>query len=192
MRAFEPTRDAKAMDVATLCLAVLAHGSASGYEIKKELEDGAYSHFFRASFGSIYPALGRLAEQGFISGRELEQAKRPDKKVYRMTPAGKRELSRRLQAPIGPDYIRSEFLLVLFHAELLPARHRRALVEDRIARLKTCLAEMSDPVGEEKCRRYQGVGPDFVHGYGMAIYKAELEYLESRRRAFELPGASAA
>jgi hypothetical protein len=81
---------------------------------------------------------------------------------------------------------------VLVHAELLPARHRRALVEDRIARLKTCLAEMSDPGGEEKCRRYQGVGPEFVHGYGMAIYKAELEYLESRRRAFELPGASAA
>jgi DNA-binding PadR family transcriptional regulator len=180
------------MDVATLCLAVLAHGSASGYEIKKELEDGAYSHFFRASFGSIYPALGRLAEQGYISGRELEQAKRPDKKVYRMTPAGKRELSRRLQAPIGPDYIRSEFLLVLFHAELLPARHRRALIEDRIARLKSCLAEMSAPGGEENCRRYQGAGPDFVHGYGMAIYKAELEYLESRRRAFELSGASAA
>ena len=47
------------MDVATLCLAVLAHGPASGYEIKKELEGGAYAHFFRASFGSIYPALAR-------------------------------------------------------------------------------------------------------------------------------------
>ena len=53
-------------------------------------------------------------------------------------------------------------------------------------------AMVRGPGGEEKCRRYQGVGPDFVHGYGMAIYKAELEYLESRRRAFELPGASAA
>jgi DNA-binding PadR family transcriptional regulator len=84
------------MDVATLCLAVLAHGPASGYEIKKELEDGAYSHFFRASFGSIYPALARLAQEGFVTGREQEQAKRPDKKVYRLTPGGKRELSRRL------------------------------------------------------------------------------------------------
>jgi DNA-binding PadR family transcriptional regulator len=180
------------MDVATLCLAVLAHGPASGYEIKKELEDGAYAHFFRASFGSIYPALGRLAEEGFVSGRELEQAKRPDKKVYRLTPAGKRELSRRLQAPIGPDYIRSEFLLVLFHAELLPIRHRRALIEDRIARLRSCLAEMSGSGADEKCRRYQGAGPDFVHGYGMAVYKAELDYLESQRRFFNMPGATAA
>ncbi|HXV23207.1 MAG TPA: PadR family transcriptional regulator [Alphaproteobacteria bacterium] len=179
------------MDVATLCLAVLAHGPASGYEIKKELEDGAYSHFYRASFGSIYPALGRLAAEGFISGREQEQLKRPDKKVYRLTPSGRRELSRRLQAPIGPDYIRSEFLLVLFHAELLPVRHRRALIEGRIAELKAHIAAMTGESGDA-CKRYQGVGPEFVHGYGLAIYRAELGYLEAQRRFFDLTGASAA
>ncbi len=189
------------MDVATLCLAVLAHGPASGYEIKKALEDGPYSHFYRASFGSIYPALARLAGDGFVSGRELEQAKRPDKKVYRLTVAGRRELSRRLQAPIGPDYIRSEFLLVLFHAELLPARHRRALIEERIQRLKACITRMSGPSAQDgcapadeeaACRRYQGAGPDFVHGYGLAIYRAELDYLEAQRRFFDLQSASAA
>jgi hypothetical protein len=31
-----------------------------------------------------------------------------------------------------------------------------------------------------------------VHGYGLAIYKAELDYLESQRRFFDLPGANAA
>ncbi len=181
------------MDVATLCLAVLAHGPASGYEIKKELEGGAYSHFFRASFGSIYPALARLAAEGFISGREQEQAKRPDKKVYRLTPAGRRELSHRLQAPIGPDYIRSEFLLVLFHAELLPASHRRRLIETRIAELKACIARMTGiDKGTEACERYQGAGPAFVRGYGLAIYQAELGYLEAQRRFFEMPGVTAA
>ncbi|HVG81792.1 MAG TPA: PadR family transcriptional regulator [Methylomirabilota bacterium] len=179
------------MDVATLCLAVLAHGPASGYEIKKELEGGAYAHFFRASFGSIYPALARLAAEGFISGREQEQAKRPDKKVYRLTPTGKRELSRRLQAPIGPDYIRSEFLLVLFHADLLPPRHRRALIDQRIQQLKSCIAEMTKG-GDAACNRYEGAGPAFVHGYGLAVYTAELDYLESQRRSFDLPGANAA
>jgi PadR family transcriptional regulator, regulatory protein AphA len=179
------------MDVATLCLAVLAHGPASGYEIKKELEGGAYAHFFRASFGSIYPALARLAGEGLISGREQEQAKRPDKKVYSLTPAGKRELSQRLQAPIGPDYIRSEFLLVLFHAELLPAPHCRVLIEERIQRLRTCISEMTKD-GEEACHLYQRAGPAFVHGYGLTIYRAELDYLESQRRFFDVPGANAA
>jgi DNA-binding PadR family transcriptional regulator len=170
---------------------VLAHGPASGYEIKKELEDGAYAHFFRASFGSIYPALARLAGEGLISGREQEQAKRPDKKVYSLTAAGTRELSRRLQAPIGPDYIRSEFLLVLFHADLVPAHHRRAILDARIEQLKGCIATMTSG-GEEACQRYQGAGPAFVHGYGLAIYRAELDYLESQRRFFDVPGANAA
>ncbi len=181
------------MDVATLCLAVLAHGPASGYEIKKELEGGAYAHFFRASFGSIYPALARLAASGFISGREQEQIKRPDKKVYRLTHNGRHELARRLQAPIGPDYIRSEFLLVLFHAELLPPSHRLRLIEARIAELKSCIARMSGvPTDGEACGRYQGAGPEFVRGYGLAVYQAELSYLEGERRFFEMSGATAA
>ncbi|MEE8545632.1 MAG: PadR family transcriptional regulator, partial [Alphaproteobacteria bacterium] len=51
------------MDVRTLCLGVLSEGGASGYEIKKKLEQ-TYRHFFQASFGSIYPALSRMTEDG--------------------------------------------------------------------------------------------------------------------------------
>ena len=182
------------MDVPTLCLAVLAHGPASGYEIKKELEEGAYAHFFRASFGSIYPALARLAAEGLIDGREQEQAKRPDKKVYSLTPSGRRALGERLQAPIHPDYIRSEFCLVLFHADLLPPRHRRALIEERIQWLRERIDGMArtPSEGDGTCARYQGAGPEFVCGYGHAIYEAELAYLEANRAYFDLPEATAA
>jgi DNA-binding PadR family transcriptional regulator len=181
------------MDVQTLCLAVLAHGPASGYEIKKELEEGAYSHFFRASFGSIYPALARLAGAGLVSGREQEQAKRPDKKVYKLTAAGRRDLARRLQGPVGPDYVRSEFLLALFHADLLAPRRRRELIADRIAALKDCLARMDKDAATapEQCR-YEGIGPAFVCGYGHAILTAELDYLERNRARLEMTEASAA
>jgi hypothetical protein len=79
---------------------------------------------------------------------------------------------------------------VLFHAELLPPKHRRALIEDRIRRLKACIAEMTDS-GKAACSRYKGAGHTFVHGYGLAIYTAELDYLESRRH-FDLPGVNAA
>ena len=45
------------MDVRTICLGILTRGDATGYEIKKLVEDGGYQHFVEASFGSIYPAL---------------------------------------------------------------------------------------------------------------------------------------
>ena len=40
------------MDVKTLCLGVLTLGDASGYEIRKQFEEGPFAHFFGASYGS--------------------------------------------------------------------------------------------------------------------------------------------
>jgi DNA-binding PadR family transcriptional regulator len=53
-----------AFDVRTLCLGILSIGEATGYEIKKALEEGPFGHVLEASFGAIYPALGRLTEEG--------------------------------------------------------------------------------------------------------------------------------
>src|ERR1043166_3201232 len=77
------------MDVRTICLGILTRGDATGYEIKKLFEDDDYQHFVEASFGSIYPALSRLTEEGLVSVREEAQEKRPDRKVYSITPAGR-------------------------------------------------------------------------------------------------------
>jgi PadR family transcriptional regulator AphA len=54
------------MNVRTLCLGFLSTGEASGYEIKKGIEDGMFSHFIDASFGSIYPALTQLTAEGLL------------------------------------------------------------------------------------------------------------------------------
>ena len=45
------------MDTRSICLGVLSMGEATGYEIKKLFEDGPFSHFYDAGYGSIYPAL---------------------------------------------------------------------------------------------------------------------------------------
>ena len=61
------------MNVRTLCLGILSVGEASGYEIKKEIEEGLFSHFIDASFGSIYPALTQLNAEGLVTLRAEEQ-----------------------------------------------------------------------------------------------------------------------
>ena len=55
------------MNVRTLCLGVLSFGDATGYEIKKMAEDGLFSHFIEASFGSIYPALTKMTDEQWQS-----------------------------------------------------------------------------------------------------------------------------
>ena len=64
------------MDVKTLCLGVLCHGEATGYDIKKHFES-AFSHFFLAGYGSIYPALAELTERGLVLCEEQAQPGRP-------------------------------------------------------------------------------------------------------------------
>ena len=73
------------MNVRTLCLAVLQFGDATGYEIKKMVEDGMFNHFIEASYGSIYPALTRMSDDGLVTCRTEAQSGKPDKKIYSIT-----------------------------------------------------------------------------------------------------------
>src|SRR3546814_15083233 len=108
------------MDAKTLCLGVLSRGAASGYEIKKAFEEGPFSHFHQASFGSIYPALNALSADGLVAVRAQAQQKRPAKKISSLTPKGRNALLAALMATPGPDAVRSDLLFLLSFAQHLP------------------------------------------------------------------------
>ncbi|MDX1423271.1 MAG: PadR family transcriptional regulator [Kiloniellales bacterium] len=164
------------MDAKTLCLGVLARGDASGYEIKKSFEEGPFAHIQAASFGSIYPALNRLSEDGLLTCREEPQDKRPDKKVYSITPAGREALAARLMTPPAPDRVSSDFLFILFFAHLLPTPLLGEFIDQRIAWYEASLARM------EGCGvAARPPGERFVHGFGLAWYTAAARYLRAHR-----------
>jgi PadR family transcriptional regulator AphA len=164
------------MDTKTLCLGALSRGDASGYEIKKAYEEGPLSHIHEASFGAIYPALTELERQGLVAGREMAQEKRPDKKVYTITEAGRAALHRALLTPPARDKTRSDFLFLLFLGHLLDAPHLAELIDQRIAWYQECLSRM------EACDLSDGPpGEAFVHGLGLAVYTAARDYLTEHR-----------
>ena len=139
------------MDVKTLCLGVLTEGDKTGYEIKQRFEE-AFSHFFGAGFGSIYPALADLSRRGLVTRRSVEQDKRPDKKIYSLTAAGQRVLIDELLATPPRHKVRSEFLVLMYFAHLLPPERVAAIVDQMIARweplvaeLETCVAASGTP-----------------------------------------------
>ena len=166
------------MDVRTLCLGVLSLGDASGYEIKKRLED-TFSHFYDASFGSIYPALNRLQNEGLVHCETEAQAKRPDKKVYSLTVDGRLTLVRELNNMPGRDRVRSEFLVAMCFADLLPAGQVGEMIDQRIREHRDCVVEL----GEKESRG--AAAQRFVAGYGRALYEAAATYLEDNRYLVE-------
>lgn len=128
------------MDVRTLCLGVLSERPMTGYEIKK-LCEVAFSHFFLAGFGSIYPALAELAGAGLVTVESVSQAKRPDKKVYCITPAGRAALVAELGAAAPHHKIRSEFLVLLYFAHLLPPERLAEVMDGMVREWRRGLAE---------------------------------------------------
>ncbi len=128
------------MDVKTLCLGVLSERPMTGYEIKK-LFEVAFNHFFLAGYGSIYPALAELAGAGLVTVESVEQAKRPDKKVYQITPSGRSALVAELAAAAPHHKVRSEFLVLLYFAHLLPPARVAEVLDGMVREWRRGLAE---------------------------------------------------
>jgi DNA-binding PadR family transcriptional regulator len=163
------------MDVKTLCLGVLTEGDKTGYEIKQRFEE-AFSHFFGAGFGSIYPALAELSRRGLVTCRSVEQDKRPAKKVYSLTAAGHRVLIDELLATPPRHKVRSEFLVLVYFAHLLPPERLAAIVDQMIAHWEPLVAEI------EACAEASGTpGMRFAAGYGRAVLGAALAYVRGQK-----------
>jgi len=168
------------MDIKTSCLGVLAVRPASGYEIRKAFEEGPFSHFAEGGFGSIYPALGKLTEAGLVTFEVEAQEKRPDKKIYQITDAGRSALVEKLcEKEPGDDKYKSDLLFILFFAGHLPAEKIRRVIDERIAFYQAKLAHLGacGVAGD-------GSAPDLVREFGVTVYSAALAFLERHRKDF--------
>ncbi len=170
------------LDVRTMCLGALSEAEASGYELQKNFKEGPLAHFLEASYGSIYPALTRLTEEGLVTCSEQTQEGRPDKKVYSITPQGQDALEVALRALPAEDRFRSEFLFFMSFSELMDAGQVSRLIDDRI---NTVLGKQA--ILEESNREDLTPGQKFVLGYGHAMMKASLKYLQDNRHLVEVP-----
>lgn len=171
------------MNVTTLCLGALFFGKATGYEINKMFEDGPFSHFLDASYGSIYPALTRLTEEGKVTCEAAPQDGRPDKKIYSLTEKGFQSFREALQASIAPDKYRSEFLFVTLYAHILPRSYLGEIVDRRLHDLREearLLAHSSEHSSDD-----DPPGANFARRYGLAVIEASIAFLENNRHLVE-------
>lgn len=168
------------MDVKTLCLGVLTEGDRTGYEIKQHFED-AFSHFFGAGFGSIYPALAELTRQGLVTCQSIEQDKRPDKKVYSLTPAGRQALIEDLGTTPPRHKVRSEFLVLVYFAHLLPPERVERIIEEMLAQWEPAVLGINACLEERARQAPVSPGMRFAAGYGRAVLGAAMAYVRAHK-----------
>lgn len=166
------------MNVKTVCLGMLTRGSASGYDLKKYFES-SFGHFFAAGYGSIYPALAALAEQGLVLCEEVAQEGKPDRKVYSITAAGRDHLERALANSEPSHKVRSEFLAMLFFAHLMADERINAVLDHRLRECDALLDSID--AFERETVESMPDGARFVAGFGRAVAEACKRYVEENR-----------
>ena len=166
------------MDVKTLCLGLLSIREACGYELKKEFES-IFKHFYPAGYGSIYPALADLAGDGLVSCTEIPQEGKPDRKIYRITEKGQRFFADALRHTAPKHKMRSEFLAMLYFADLMEPERLTALLDERLQELKGAIDHI-DRI-EANWGTETPAGARFVAGFGVSVAQAAADYIESNR-----------
>jgi len=101
-------------------LALLSDKDSYGYELRGEFREAIGPQWGELNIGHLYQVLDRLVRDGLATRREVSQTVRPDKYVYRLTPAGRAELDQWLETPfVREGGYRDDFFLKLLAAARL-------------------------------------------------------------------------
>lgn len=157
-------------------LGLLTQQSMSGYDIKNCLENLAWL-IGSPSFGSLYPALHALLEDGLATVEVVRDEGKPMRKLYTITEVGLEELGRWLEQPPEPDTSLKTFLMRLMLARRLShpwlAEHLERR-RDQVAAEYASLEEMAGMQEGAGC-----LGQHLAQNYGLAVARAELDWLNA-------------
>ena len=179
-------------------LGLLKERSMHGYELRKQL-GAMLGPFWQVSWGSLYPALRRLAKSGAVERDEQPIPKRASKRtlakttkasksakapalsagrrktVYRITPEGDQMFKEMLQetaAAVDAEH----FTLKLAFFRYLPPETRLTLLERRRAYLQDKLAQFKSNLREYK-ERVDSYTLS-LHNHGIAATQNDIEWID--------------
>ncbi|MFI2549393.1 PadR family transcriptional regulator [Streptomyces rochei] len=167
-------------------LAALLEGEASGYELSKVF-DVSLANFWPATPQQLYRELERLADEGLIEARTVPQERRPTKRLFSLTEAGRDRLSAFAAEPTRrPTAVRDEFLIKMQAMDGIDPERVRALVEERrtwalgkLARYERVRERLLDGRTEEEHLREAGrVGPYLTLLAGISFERENARWCE--------------
>lgn len=149
-------------------LGLLSEGERSGYDLLKRAE-GSVAYMWTPAKSHLYAVLPRLVDAGLARRRNVRQQGRPDKQLYRLTPAGRNAVRQWVES--APPASWDELLLKVFFAKLASRRAVTQQLEAARDEQQALLAE------------YEGVRPKTHYGgltlrYGLALMPTRIAWLD--------------
>ena len=168
-------------------LGILTTECKSGYAIK-QLIDHSLNHFWKISYGQIYPTLKLLVAEGLAEVHSSSSPGKPDKKEYFLTAKGIDVLKNWLEQPIKQlPTERNEILLKLFFGRHQAKENKAALLQNYMQDLKVRYQTYLSI--EESISHHIDPGEDSVYwlltlDFGKRTTKAAIDWCESALEKF--------
>ncbi|MGZ4110911.1 MAG: PadR family transcriptional regulator [Tumebacillaceae bacterium] len=125
-------------------LGFLKEGPMHGYELKQRLAQLA-GHFRPVSDGALYPAIGRLEQQGYLIKNEEIGETGKQRRVMHLTDDGERALLDMLRTPSEVDISdRNRFFTILAFLKHVERTEQCAILEKRLTFLQGGKSFFSD------------------------------------------------
>jgi DNA-binding PadR family transcriptional regulator len=180
------------MALREVILTVLTQGQMTGYEITKNFDD-VLSYFWRASHQQVYRELARLSVDGCVTHELVEQASKPNKKVYGLTDRGRDELARWVASEADPPRPQYDLLVKLLAAPsvgkdvLLREIERQQAVTSAVltelrAKREACLQIPAERLSEYERTLFIALRR------GLLLVEAQLKWLAETRAYLESGG----
>lgn len=165
-------------------LGMLTFGTMSGYDLGK-MVTRSIGHFFSPAKSQIYSELRRLVDLGFASVEHVTQTERPNKRLYSITPEGRRQLRQWLESSaLEPETFRSPFLLKLFFGRLVAPETLMTQVKEAHELARQELAELEAVEAEIRGNpRY--LYPNLVLRFGLEHNRASVRWTAEVLRELE-------
>ncbi|MEY9964930.1 DNA-binding PadR family transcriptional regulator [Streptacidiphilus sp. MAP12-16] len=166
-------------------LAALLDDELSGYQLAKAFNLGV-ANFWHALPQQLYAELARLEKDGLITGRDVVQDTRPNKRLFTVTGAGLAELEGFTASSAKPFFIRDDLLVMVQAADHVDTDHliaqlteRTVFAQAKIDLFGQLLRRMrGDRTEEEFLRDGEHVGPYLTCLRGLAFEEGNRDWCE--------------
>ena len=166
-------------DTTYALLGILTTEHRSGYDIKQFM-DKSLNHFWKISYGQIYPTLKRLTEEGLAVVETASQEGKPERKEYFLTSKGEEVLKNWLETPLKQlPAERNEVLLKLFFGRHQTKEQSAALLKDYQQKLEAqfeTYRQIEAMISQPDCEKGDAPYWLFTLDYGKRLTKAAIEW----------------
>jgi len=166
---------ASTISIRHFVLGLLARQPMAGYDIKRFLRNLSWL-IDSPSFGTLYPTLHGLLEDGLATVERVSSQDRPTRKIYTITEAGRGVLRKWMNQPTVSQRSLKTFLMRLALASHLSHSDLRAYLEQRRAQVAAHKLDLEQAV--TSMDKGTDLGERLTIDYGLVLAVAELNWLD--------------